>query len=244
MSKPRFNRRGALRAAAVGSAAGGLGLVSSAGAAPAKALARVLGPLRVIKKLQLVDGARKQRFLLQSTKPPVYLNGVTYPPEQRSGPPNGSYFIFNDENQSERGGITVSPEAAQISFDWPTIDAVHLNAISYPGALGAALLSMRQMPDPSIPPEDLTPEDAPPRVLLGTSNAGDGAVLALYDSLGRPRIQLQVDGTDVPRIQILDEDGQVVAQLPPEEPGADRAEAGELSTLLQPPASRLWTFSR
>jgi hypothetical protein len=234
MPTQRLNRRGALRAAAVGTAAGGAALTGPAAAAQGKGLARLLGPLRVIKKLQLVDGARKQRFLMQSTKPPVHLNGVTYPPEQRSGPPNGSYFIFNDENQSERGGITVSPEAAQISFDWPTIDAVHLNAISYPGALGAALLSMRQMPDPSIPPEELTPEDAPPRVLLGTSNAGDGAVLALYDSHGRPRIQLQVDGTDVPRIQILDEEGQVVAQLPPEEPGVDRERGGELSSLLQP----------
>lgn len=85
--------------------------------------------------LQLIDGSRRQRFLVQSTKPPVYLNGATYPPEQRSGQPNGCYFIFNDENQSERGGITVSPDAAQLSFDWPTIDAVHLNAVSYPGAL-------------------------------------------------------------------------------------------------------------
>jgi hypothetical protein len=239
MPKLRFNRRGALRAAAVGTAATGASLASSAGAAQGKALARLLGPLRVMKKLQLVDNARLQRFLMQSTKPPVYLNGVTYPPEQRSGPENGSYFIFNDENQSERGGITVSPDVAQISFDWPTLDAVHLNAISYPGALGAALLSMRQMPDPAIPPEELDPEDAPRRVLLGTSNAGDGAVLALYDSLGRPRIQLQVDGTDTPRIQILDEEGLVVAQLPPEEPGAGRERGAELSTFMQPPASTL-----
>ncbi|HWM74732.1 MAG TPA: hypothetical protein VNQ53_13365 [Nocardioides sp.] len=154
MPKLRFNRRGALRAAAVGTAATGASLASSAGAAQETARARLLGPLRVLKKLKLVDSARRQRFLMQSTKPPVHLNGVTYPPEQRSGPPDGSYFAFTDENQSERGGITVSPESAQISFDWPTIDAVHLNAISYPGAIGAAPLSMRQMPDPSIPPEE------------------------------------------------------------------------------------------
>ena len=238
MSKLRLNRRGALRAAAVGTAASGASIAGSSAAAQEPASARTFGPLRVLRRLKLVDRNRRQRFLMQSTKPPVYLNGVTYPPEQRSGPPDGSYFIFNDENQNERGGITVSPDTAQLSFDWPTLDALHLNAISYPGALGAAMLSMREMPDPAIPPEELTPEDAPRRVLLGTSNAGDGALLALYDSLGRARILIQVGGDDVPRIQILDADGGVVAQLPPEEAGAESSQGG-LSTLLEPPTSRL-----
>jgi hypothetical protein len=93
---------------------------------------------------------------------------------------------------------------------------------------------MRQMPDPSIPIEDLKPEDAPPRVLLGTDNVGDGSLLFLYDSKGRPRISLQVDGDDVPRIQILDADGNVVAQLPPEEQAPARASKAGISPLLEP----------
>jgi hypothetical protein len=101
--------------------------------------------------------------------------------------------------------------------------------------VGLSQLNMRQMPDPSIPIEDLKPEDAPPRVLLATDNVGDGSLLFLYDSKGRERIKLQVDGDDVPRIQILDADGNVVAQLPPEDQVQTRASGGELSPLLGPP---------
>jgi hypothetical protein len=82
---------------------------------------------------------------------------------------------------------------------------------------------MNQMPDPDIPIEELKPEDVPQRVLLGCSNAGDGSLLFLYDSKERPRIKLHVDGEDVPRIQVLDADGNVVAQLPPEAPLAKKA---------------------
>jgi hypothetical protein len=118
----------------------------------------------------------------------------------------------------------------------PALDPDHpaLNAQNE-GTAGASLLSMRQMPDPSIPIEDLKPEDAPPRVLLATDNVGDGALLFLYDSHGRERIKLQVDGDDVPRIQILDGDGNVVAQLPPEEQTQAQASRKELSPLLAPP---------
>lgn len=55
---------------------------------------------------------------------------------------------------------------------------------------------------------------APRRIVLGTDNAGD-ALLWLCDSKRRPRITLQVDGNDVPRLQILDADGNIVAQIPP-----------------------------
>ena len=236
MRKLRLNRRGALRAAAVGTVAGGASIAGSA-AASGDDPGRLSGPLRVLRRFKLVDRAKRQRFLMQSTNPPVYLNGVVY---ERSGPPNGSYFIVNDENQNERGGFTFSPEVAHLALDWPTHEAVQLNAISYPGAIGAAMLVMRQMPDPSIPIEELNPDrDAPRRVVLGTSNGGDGAVLALFDSQGRPRIQLHVDDDDVPRIQILDAEGGVVAQLPPEEGDAQAAPPSGLSDLMDPQASRL-----
>ncbi len=46
----------------------------------------------------------------------------------------------------------------------------------YVGKLGAAQLSMQEMPDPDIPVEELRPEDVAQRVLLGCSNAGDGSL--------------------------------------------------------------------
>lgn len=241
MNRSVFNRRGALRATALGAAVLGAAAAGTSSAA-AQTETAGSGSLRVRLRLKLVDRLKRQRFLLQSTKPPIILNGVTYPAEQRSGPPDGSYFLFNDENENERGGITVSPDSAQLSLDWPNVDAMHLGANTFPNAIGAASLSMRQMPDPTIPPDEVGQGDAPQRVLLGTSNAGDGAVLALYDSQGRPRILLQVDGQDVPRIQILDAAGAVVSQLPPEdaEPeGQGTGSAGGLSAYLQPPAPGL-----
>jgi hypothetical protein len=230
-STDRLSRRAAVKGAAVTAAAGVTGAL--AGSVSAASGAETSGPLEVERRLKLVDKEGKQRFLQQSTKPPVFLQGKKIPASQRGGDPDGSYFIFNDENQDERGGITVDPNVAQLSFDYPTVDAIHLNAVNE-GTAGASQLSMRQMPDPSIPIEDLKPEDAPPRVLLGTDNIGDGSLLILYDSHGRERIKLQVDGDDVPRIQILDADSNVVAQLPPEDQTPTNASRKELSPLLAP----------
>jgi hypothetical protein len=223
------SRRNVLTAAGVG-ALGAFTLTAKAAADPQ---ATTVGPLHVRRQLMLVDRKGQQRFLWQSTKPPVILNGTVYPPEARSGPDDSSYFIFNDENQNERGGIIVDSGTAQLSFDYPTVDALHLNAVNQDKA-GASQLIMRQMPDPAIPIDQLKPSDAPPRVLLATDNVGDGALLFLYDSKGQPRIVLQVDGEDVPRIQILDGDGNVVAQMPPEAPTASPA-TRKLSPLLAAP---------
>ena len=230
-STDKLTRRAAVKGAAAAAAVGATGAIAGASAANG---AETSGPLEVRKKLQLVDNKGQQRFLQQSTKPPVFLQGKKIPASQRGGDPDGSYFIFNDENQDERGGITVDPNVAQLSFDYPTVDALHLNAVNE-GTAGLSQLSMRQMPDPSIPIEDLKPEDAPPRVLLATDNVGDGSLLFLYDSKGRPRIKLQVDGDDVPRIQILDADQNVVAQLPPEDVTPAKSSREELSPLLGPP---------
>lgn len=236
--KDSLTRRNALRGAAAAGAIGAMGaLAARASAATSDHQETRVGPLRVRKQLQLVDDEGQQRFLHQSSKPPVLLNGEVIPAEQRSGPDDASYFIFNDENQSEKGGIIVDSSVAQLSFDYPNVDALHLSAENV-GSAGVAQLSMRQMPDPSIPPAEVTPEDSPQRVLLATDNVGDGALLFLYDSKGRPRITLQVDGEDVPRIQILDGDGNVVSELPPTEETPTRSKQPELSPLLgaKPPS--------
>ena len=215
MSEPTVDRRGALRATAAGAAAVGVAATAAAPASAAEPETMItpFGPLRVRKKLQVVDRDGKQRFLMQSTKPPVYVNGEKLPASERSGPEDGSYFLFNDETQNERGGITVAPGIAQLTLDWPSTQAVSLSANVLEGDLPLAMLAMQQRPDPSIPPEDLTPADAPTRVMLGTAPPL-GAVLSLNDSSGKTRIALQVDGQDQARIVIFDGAGNVVAQIP------------------------------
>lgn len=207
-----FDRRTLLAAAGTGAAVTAL--------RPARANANSTTGLRVKEQLLFVDRHKLQRFLWQSTKPPVYVQGRTFPAEARGGPPEGSYFIFNDEDQNEKGGITVSRNGATMGLDYPNVQAITFGT-GYEGKDGASQLAMVEMPDPDIPIEELTREDVPLRVLLGTSNVGDGALLFLYDHAGRPRITLHVPDTgDAPTIRVLDENGGVVAQLPPEAPAA------------------------
>jgi len=226
-----LSRRTVLRGAV---AAAGLGAVAGA-ANPARAGAQTTSThgLRVREKFLFVDRGGRQRFLWQSTKPPVFVQGREFPAEARGGPPEASYYIFNDEDQNEKGGLIASNTAAQISFDYPNVQAITLGT-GFVGKAGAAQLSMHEMPDPDIPVEELRPEDVPIRVLLGTSNVGDGSLLFLFDHAGRPRITLHVDGDDVPRIQILDADGNVVAQLPEEAPAAPAAKSRRSMLPLAP----------
>ncbi|HEX6388356.1 MAG TPA: hypothetical protein VFZ89_02890, partial [Solirubrobacteraceae bacterium] len=199
-----FDRRSLLTAAGAGAAVAAI--------YPTRANADSTTGLRVKEKLLFVDSAKRQRFLWQSTKPPVYVQGRELPAEARGGPPNGSYFIFNDEDQNEKGGITVSRNGATMGLDYPNVQAITFGTV-YQDKDGASQLAMVEMPDPDIPVEELTREDVPLRVLLGTSNVGDGALLFLLDHDGRPRITLHVPDTegDVPTIRVLDENGGVVA---------------------------------
>ncbi len=205
-------------------AAAGAGVAASA-LLPGRASADNTKGLKVKERLLFTDAQKHQRFLWQSTKPPVFVQGREFPAEARGGPDEGSYFIFNDEDQNEKGGITVSRNGSQISFDYPNVQAITLGT-GYEGKVGQAILSMSEMPDPDIPVEELTADEVPLRVLLATDNVGDGALLWLLDHAGRRRIVLQVpdDGTD-PSIQILGEDGAVVASLPPAAPATGVATA-------------------
>lgn len=232
-STSRVSRRSALRGAAAIAGVGAAGAFTASASADTDG-ATTLGPLRVRRQLQFVDKNSKQRFLWQSTKPPVILNGHTIPADQRGGPDDGSYFIFNDENENEKGGITVSSGGGLLSFDYPNIDAMHLQTI-IAGTLGGSVLTMRQMPDPTLPPDQIPPEQAATRVQLATANDGTGAALVLRDSHGNARIILQVDGDDNAFLLFLDADGNVVGQFPPPAAGvAAAAKKPKLAGFLAP----------
>lgn len=174
-----------------------------------------IGPVRVRSSAQVVDAQGEQRWLLTDAKPPVHVQGRTLPAESRGGPADGSYLIFNDEDQNEKGGIIAASDGAQIALDYSNAQGATLNT-RIAGNLGAAQLMLKQMPDPAIPVEDVTSADAPLRAALAVTNYDAGCLLFLADSQGRPRIMLTVDGDDVPRIQVLDAAGNVVAQMPPD----------------------------
>jgi hypothetical protein len=229
VGKTRPSRRTMLRSVAAVTGIGAAGVVTRPGDASAATVAsgaRPDRPLQVRRLFRLLDREGLQRFRLSSTKPPVYVDGTTYPASDRQGPDDGTWITFNDQNQNEKGGLTASTTGASISFDYLHSQGVTL-ATQFEADAGAAGLIVTQMPDPSIPLADLTAADAPERIILYTDTAGSGSLLNLCDSEGRPRITLQVDGNDVPRIQILDPAGNVVAQLPadalPSKPAAKSA---------------------
>ncbi|MGW5387733.1 hypothetical protein [Nocardia sp. NPDC003963] len=155
----------------------------------------------------VVDRRGRQRFLFESTKPPIVFGGRTFPAHERQGP-DATYLIFNDENGDEKGGIIASSEAAQIALDFPNGDAVHLRA-QWEGKVGGTTLSMRHMGDPTTPLEQAV---HPTGVVLATDTE-HGAALMLCDQQGRPRIRLQVGTDGTPSIAMLDEEGAVVRQL-------------------------------
>ncbi|WP_024803131.1 hypothetical protein [Nocardia sp. BMG51109] len=156
---------------------------------------------------KVVDRRGKQRFLLETTKPPIIIGGKTYPAAERSGP-DASYLLFNDENGNEKGGIVAAAGGAQISFDYPNGDAIHLGCFSDQQP-GGASLEMNHMGDPEAPLEQAR---HPTGVHLSVDNE-HGSALMLCDPQGRPRIRLQVAMDGTPTIAVLDEQGAVVRQL-------------------------------
>ncbi len=156
------------------------------------------------------DYRGRQRVLADTRRPPVLIGGRVIPADQRQGPERGTYLIFNDENGDERGGVVAGASQASFSLDYVNAQAITLGT-QWQGPHGATALFFKQMPDPSLPVEQTPP--MPTRVELVWST-GDGSVLALNDSEGRPRIVLSVDARDVPSIRVLDENGAVVGSVP------------------------------
>lgn len=198
----QLSRRAALQGAAVAFTAGAV-------ATPAAARAETGGE-HDPQSFTVRDNRGRQRVLADTRRPPVIIGGKVIPAEQRQGPEHGTYLIFNDENGSERGGVVAGASEASFSLDYVNAQALTL-ATKWQGEHGATALFFKQMPDPRLPVEQTPP--MPNRVELVWST-GDGAVLALNDSKGRPRIVLSVDAQDVPSIRVLDENGAVVGSLP------------------------------
>ena len=211
MTSP-LSRRAALQGAALAVTAG-VAATPAATAAPTGTLIGTPTGERgeeARESFTVRDNRRRQRVLADTRRPPVIIGGKVIPADQRKGPEHGTYLIFNDENGSERGGIVAGASEASFSLDYVNAQAITLGT-QWQGEHGATALFFKQMPDPRLPVEQTPP--MPTRVELVWST-GDGAVLALNDSKGRPRIVLSVDAGDVPSIRVLDENGAVVGSLP------------------------------
>lgn len=207
-----LDRRAILGSALV-TAAGGAAMLAATPAPAATATGSAensagwLPEPRVSGSFTVTDNRGRQRFRLDSRKPPVIVDGQEIPASQRGGPEHASWLIFNDDNGNEIGGVLGSTTGGSITFDYPgAIDAIKMSSIWRDGAGGAGLnVNARPGDQPATGPRE--------RVLLGW-RSDRGSILHLLDSRGRPRIVLEVDSDDVPAIKILDGDGNVTARLP------------------------------
>ncbi|MFC9435356.1 hypothetical protein [Nocardia sp. NPDC057030] len=195
------NRRAVIAGAAAAVAGAGIGVAAGRATATDADASTVPGSFTV------VDRRGKQRFLLDTGKPPIVLGGKTLPAAERSGP-DGSYLIFNDENGDEKGGIIAASSGALVSLDYPNGDAVHLQT-AWQDRTGGAALTMTHIGDPTAPIDDAK---HPLGVQLSVDTE-NGTALMLCDPQGRPRIRLRVGMDGTPSIAMLDENGTVVKQL-------------------------------
>ncbi|NQE93657.1 hypothetical protein [Nocardia terpenica] len=157
---------------------------------------------------KVVDRRGKQRFLFETRKPPVILGGKTYPAQTRRAPDDGSYMLFNDENGDEKGGILAAGDGAQISFDYPNGDAIHLGT-GWQDKTGGAGLEIYHPSDLKASADEAK---HPVGLRLFVDNE-NGTGLTLCDQQGRPRIQLRVAMDGTASIAIFDEQGAIVKQL-------------------------------
>ncbi|MGH3624242.1 MAG: hypothetical protein ACRDQ5_21055, partial [Sciscionella sp.] len=76
------------------------------------------------ESFKVVDRRGRQGLLVSTRKPPVHIGGRTLPARDRQGPDPATYVIFNDENESERGGVTASANSASFSLDYSNAQAI------------------------------------------------------------------------------------------------------------------------
>jgi len=209
MASARIPRRTVL--ASMATAGAGVVLAHTAAASPTRhdQDATQADGLVAHESFTVVDRRGRQRLRVDSRRAPIIIGGHTFPADARQSPPDATHLIFNDDEGSEKGGVVASTQGAWILFDYSNADALFLGT-EFDGARGAAVLALRDMPDPALPPDQAAGRE---RALLGWATE-EGALLSLTDSHGRPRIVLRVDPQDVPSIQVLDETGAVVGQVP------------------------------
>ncbi len=209
-----------------------------------------------VERINIVDRDGTLRLVIANTErsPDVVLNGRTYP---REGGRSPGLIFFNDEG-TECGGLIYGGQrkegkysaGASLTFDQFEQDQVV--QLHYDDENGDRTYGLRIMDRPTRPLAEFLPRweaivgmpDGPAkeaaidefqagfgacrRVFVGRNRGGE-AIVVLADSKGRDRIRMRVDQDDVPRLEFLDEKGEVVYRLPP-----DASPAGRNQTAVLP----------
>jgi hypothetical protein len=127
-------------------------------------------------------------------------------------------IVFYDEEGTEAGGLATmtGPRGHRMAghifdFNHQPTDGIGIMKMESPDGESwmAGLTIADRLP---YQEGEISTTEGVSRIML--SNHNRNASLEITDTSGRPRIRIGVDADDVPRVEILDEDGKVVSRLP------------------------------
>lgn len=199
-----------------------------------------------VEKLNVVDKDGKVKLALfnQDHIPPVMMDGVDILPGHRQSDPISGLMFYNSEGD-ECGGLIYGSETdgegnvntgASLTFDQYKQDQVvqmHYSEENEKRLYGFSIFDRPETPlaqliegENDIKNSNLTEEQKnkaydklfegnTQRAFMGKGQNGDVSV-KLMDSKGNDRIRMVVDENDVPRMEFLNEKGEVTYTLPPE----------------------------
>lgn len=200
-----------------------------------------------VEKLNIVDSEGKIKLTLfnQENIPPAIMDGKDILPGHRQSDPISGMMFYNSEGD-ECGGLSygnkidedgkVSADVS-LTFDQYKQDQVvqmHYSDENGEQYYGFSVYDRPNTPLPelidksnriqnsSIPEEEKSKklnklfEGNAPRAFMGKNQKGEVSV-KLSDSKGKPRIRMVVDENDIPRMEFLDGEGNVIYKLPPEQ---------------------------
>lgn len=199
-----------------------------------------------VEKLNIVDSNGKVKMMLfnQENIPPLILDGEDVLPGHRQTDPISGIMFYNGEEE-ECGGLIFGSKVdeegnlyagASLTFDQYKTDQVV--QIHYEEEGGEKLYGFSVFDRPSTPMSelikkqrdiasaDLSEEERKNefeklydghahRAFVGKDQNGE-MTIKLMDSKGKPRIRMAIDENDVPRMEFLNGEGEVIYKLPPE----------------------------
>ncbi|MET3683228.1 hypothetical protein ABID56_001319 [Alkalibacillus flavidus] len=200
-----------------------------------------------VEKLNIVNHNNDIKMTLfnQDQIPPILMNGEDVLPGHRQDEPISGIMFYNGKGD-ECGGLVYGSEEdedgnvyadASLTFDeYEQDQVVQMHFTEHKGEThyGFSIYDRPDQPlteileeDKKIRESNLTDEEKnqklnelfqgnATRAFMGKDANGDVSV-RLHDSKGQPRIRMVVDADDVPRMEFLNEAGEVTYSLPPQE---------------------------
>lgn len=204
-----------------------------------------------VENLNIIDknGNRKMTLFNDDNIPPVWMDGKDLLPGHRQNDPISGIMFYNNEGD-EAGGLIYGSSKdengeyesmASLTFDQYKQDQVvqmHYNEQNGDRHYGFSiydrpnkplselLKSSHKIESEQIPKDEKAAlmdklwEGNTARAFMGKTVNGEVAV-RLMDSKGNQRIRMVIDENDVPKMEFLDANGEVIYKLPPDTPGSE-----------------------